>query len=135
MPTRQNQLNRILADIDRQIAEAEAEMLRTISDDELRRLIEKQTDLQLVRQQVEIKLHQSEQVSETAKSLSGRELEVFTLIGGGIATQKIAERLQLSASTVETYRERLKDKLDLKTGNELTRAAILWAQRRENNHL
>jgi DNA-binding NarL/FixJ family response regulator len=122
-----------LADIDRQIAESEAEMLRPISDDELRSLIEKQTDLQLLRQQVEAKLRQSEQVSETAKGLSVREREVFTLIGGGLATQQIAERLKLSASTVETYRERLKDKLELKTGNELNRAALLWVQRRGNH--
>jgi DNA-binding NarL/FixJ family response regulator len=133
MPTRQNQLNRILADIDRQIAEAEAEMLRTISDGELRRLIEKQTDLQLLRQQVEAKLQQSEQVSETAKGLSGRELEVFTLIGGDLTSAQIADRLQLAVSTIETYRERLKDKLHLSSGAELTRSTILWVQRREHN--
>ena len=41
MPTRSNQLNRILAELNRQIAEAEADMLRTLSDQELRALIEK----------------------------------------------------------------------------------------------
>lgn len=133
MPTRQNQLNRILADIDRQIAEAEVELLRTLEDDEVRRLIERQVDLQMLRQQVESKLRQSEHVSESISHLSERELAVITLIGGGLSSSQIAERLNVSISTVETYRERIKDKLDLKTGTELTRAAILWTQRRETN--
>jgi DNA-binding NarL/FixJ family response regulator len=129
MPTRQNQLNRILADIDRQIAEAEAEMLHTLSDDDLRRLIEKQADLQIIRQQVEAKIKHSEQVQEGIKALSGRELEVFTLIGGGLTSAQVAERMGITTSTVETYRERLKEKLELTTGAELARAAFLWVQR------
>ncbi|HEX4415472.1 MAG TPA: response regulator transcription factor [Lacipirellulaceae bacterium] len=58
--------------------------------------------------------------------LSDRELEVFTLIGQGRTTQAIAKELRLAVSTVETYRERLKSKLNLDTGTELTRRAILW---------
>jgi DNA-binding NarL/FixJ family response regulator len=130
MPTRQNQLNRILADVDRQIAEVEAEMLRLLDDGELRQLIEKAANLQLLKQQVEAKLRHSEQFQQIAKALSGRELEVLTLIGGGLTSAQIAERLHLAVSTIETYRERLKDKLELETGAELIRAAILWIQRR-----
>ena len=133
MPTRQNQLNRILADIDRQIAEAEVEMLRILDDGELRQLIETAADLQLIKQQVEAKLKHSEHFQEGGKALSGRELEVLTLIGGGLTSAQMAERLHISVSTIETYRERLKDKLELKTAAELTRAAILWFQRRGSN--
>ena len=60
------------------------------------------------------------------QALSGRELQIFTLIGQGRATHQIASELQLAVSTVETYRERLKSKLNLSSGAELTRHAILW---------
>jgi DNA-binding NarL/FixJ family response regulator len=58
--------------------------------------------------------------------LSGRELQIFTLIGQGRTTHEIAKELHLAVSTVETYRERLKTKLGLSSGAELTRQAILW---------
>jgi DNA-binding NarL/FixJ family response regulator len=58
--------------------------------------------------------------------LSGRELQIFTLIGQGLNTHQISADLHLAVSTVETYRERLKTKLNLASGAELTRHAILW---------
>jgi DNA-binding NarL/FixJ family response regulator len=58
--------------------------------------------------------------------LSARELEIFTLIGHGDTTQKIGQKLNLAASTIETYRERIKSKLKLENGAELTHRAILW---------
>jgi DNA-binding NarL/FixJ family response regulator len=61
-----------------------------------------------------------------SEQLSDRELEVFTLIGQGRTTHAIAKELNLAVSTVETYRERLKVKLKLDSGSELTRRAILW---------
>jgi DNA-binding NarL/FixJ family response regulator len=60
------------------------------------------------------------------QQLSGRELEIFNLIGRGRTTPQIAQQLGIAISTVETYRERLKTKLNLSTGAELTRHAILW---------
>ena len=60
------------------------------------------------------------------QQLSDRELEVFTLIGLGRSTHAIAKELNLAVSTIETYRERLKVKLNLESGTELTRRAILW---------
>jgi DNA-binding CsgD family transcriptional regulator len=59
-------------------------------------------------------------------TLSGRELQILTLIGQGRNTHQISEDLHLAVSTVETYRERLKTKLKLASGAELTRHAILW---------
>ncbi len=63
--------------------------------------------------------------------LSDRELEVFTLIGRGLGTREIAERLGLSVKTVETYREHLKEKLALGSGAELTRRAVAWVLAQE----
>jgi DNA-binding NarL/FixJ family response regulator len=61
-------------------------------------------------------------------ALATRELEVFTLVGLGLTTQRIAERLSRGTSTVETYRERIKHKLKLSSGSELTRQAVLWVE-------
>ncbi len=49
-----------------------------------------------------------------AKPLSNRELEVYQLIGQGMKKHEIAERLNLSVKTVETYIEHIKIKLQLK---------------------
>lgn len=58
--------------------------------------------------------------------LSDRELEVFQLLGNGFATRQIAEKLNLSIKTIESYRENLKLKLNLKSGSELIQHAIQW---------
>ncbi len=60
--------------------------------------------------------------------LTNRELEVLTLIGKGLSAAEIAEKLHISAKTIGTYRERLKEKLDLKHGAELVRYAVLWVE-------
>jgi DNA-binding NarL/FixJ family response regulator len=59
-------------------------------------------------------------------TLADRELEVFLLIGQGVKTADIAERLRLSVKTVETYRDRIRQKLDLNDGAELARYATQW---------
>jgi DNA-binding NarL/FixJ family response regulator len=61
------------------------------------------------------------------EKLSDRELEVFQLIGKGRSTNDIAELLCLSVKTIETYREHLKQKLNLRSGNELVRYAVEWS--------
>jgi DNA-binding NarL/FixJ family response regulator len=68
--------------------------------------------------------------AEVVMNLSQRERNVFELIGQGLPTGAIAECLCIAVSTVETYRERLKTKLNLETGLELTRFAILWFARK-----
>jgi len=60
------------------------------------------------------------------ESLSNRELEVFEMIGRGLATKQIAARLGLSPKTIETYREHIKQKLKLSNATELTRNAVQW---------
>jgi two-component system response regulator NreC len=56
--------------------------------------------------------------------LSAREREVLTLAAEGYSSTEIGERLGISGKTVETYRERLMDKLDLHHRSELVRLAL-----------
>ena len=63
--------------------------------------------------------------------LTDRELEVFRLIGLGFGTNEIAQKLNLSMKTIGSYRERIKEKLGLKSGNELVRNAIHWVGNEE----
>lgn len=51
----------------------------------------------------------------------------------GSGTRQIAEKLGLSIKTVETYRENIKRKLDLQSGSELVRHAILWSQKEKSS--
>jgi len=60
--------------------------------------------------------------------LSDRELRVFEMIGRGRGTREIAEELHLDMRTIETYRARIKDKLNLKDANDLLQHAIRWMQ-------
>jgi len=60
------------------------------------------------------------------KTLSNRELEVFEMIGQGLTTKQIAERLHLSPKTIETHREKIKTKLNLANSTELSHRAIQW---------
>jgi DNA-binding NarL/FixJ family response regulator len=69
-------------------------------------------------------------ITTLAQRLSNRELEIFQLIGDGYATQEIARRLHLSTKTVASHREHIKEKLNLKTSEELARFAIHWLRYR-----
>jgi DNA-binding NarL/FixJ family response regulator len=60
------------------------------------------------------------------EALSDRELEVMRLIGQGTKTADIATRLHLSVGTIWTYRDRIRDKLDLNDGTELVHFATQW---------
>jgi len=72
--------------------------------------------------------------AETTKSaieiLSDRELEVFQLIGQGIGTRQIADNLNVSIKTVESYRANIKEKLKLKNATELMKHAVHWVESR-----
>jgi len=59
-------------------------------------------------------------------SLSDRELSVFELIGRGLTTRQIAERLGLSIKTIDSHRENIKAKLGLDSAVDLVRQAVLW---------
>ena len=60
------------------------------------------------------------------ETLADRELEVFQMLGRGKSTREIAQTLTLGESTVETYRARIKEKLNLTNINELIFHAVRW---------
>jgi DNA-binding NarL/FixJ family response regulator len=60
--------------------------------------------------------------------LSDRELEVFRMLGQGKGTRQIAGELDLSIPTIQSFRNRIKEKLQLKTAPQLVLHAIQWVQ-------
>ena len=57
-------------------------------------------------------------------NLSFRELQVMKLIAQGKARKEIAEELYLSISTINTYRARILDKMNMKNNAEIMRYAF-----------
>lgn len=68
----------------------------------------------------------SEKPVSPLEMLSNRELEVFCLLGQAKGTRKIAEELNLNIATINTFRARIKEKLQLKTSMELLLHATQW---------
>jgi DNA-binding NarL/FixJ family response regulator len=62
----------------------------------------------------------------TLEMLTDREFEVFQLMGQGLSTREIGQRLHISSKTVDTHRLHIKDKLNLRTLPELMRHAVRW---------
>ena len=60
--------------------------------------------------------------------LSDRELEIYRLLGEGMNQPEVARHLKISSSTVESHVARIRAKLGLKSGGELTRHALRWAE-------
>jgi len=58
--------------------------------------------------------------------LADRELQVFELTGRGLSTREIGAQLHIDIKTVDTYRARIREKLNLKTSSELLQLAIRW---------
>ena len=65
---------------------------------------------------------------QPVQKLSDRELEVLRMIGGGKSTRDIASTLSLGLATVDTYRTRIKEKLNLKNATELQHFANEWVR-------
>jgi DNA-binding NarL/FixJ family response regulator len=59
-------------------------------------------------------------------ALTARELEVFSLMGKGHSTARVAEDLRISVKTVESHQAHIKEKLSLQDGRSLVRRAIQW---------
>ena len=68
----------------------------------------------------------TEQCKAQIERLGNRELEVFRLIGAGLTSGIIAERLSISTHTIDSHREKIKRKLGLANGAELNHAAAQW---------
>ena len=67
--------------------------------------------------------------SEPIDRLADRELEVFDLIGRGLTTREIAAQLGLGITTVDTYKTRIREKLNLENSARLRFEASRWVQR------
>jgi DNA-binding NarL/FixJ family response regulator len=61
-------------------------------------------------------------------TLSDREMEVFRMLGRGLGTRKIAADLNVTVATVNSFRNRIKEKLKLKTATEVMLHAIQWSR-------
>jgi DNA-binding NarL/FixJ family response regulator len=64
--------------------------------------------------------------SDPVTTLSDRELEVFQMIGEGLSTVQIAEKLHVSPKTVESHRKTIKQKLNVQSSPQLSRRAFQW---------
>lgn len=81
---------------------------------------------ELARKLIARSLDKAPAVQEPTELLTDRELDVFRLIGEGQASGAIAGQLSLSVHTIDSHRENIKRKLQLKNAGELTRAAVQW---------
>lgn len=68
------------------------------------------------------------ETASPVEKLSDREFEVFQLIGRGMSTKEIADRLHVSVKTVEVHRVNIKQKLNVQTAPELIRFAVRWIE-------
>ena len=68
--------------------------------------------------------HLTEQENSIFESLSERELQVTLMITKGMKVQEISELLFLSPKTVNSYRYRIYEKLEVRNDVELTRLAL-----------
>jgi DNA-binding NarL/FixJ family response regulator len=71
--------------------------------------------------------------SSATEQLTDREMTVFEKLGKGQSVREIADELDLSRKTVETYRRRAKEKLGFDTVDELLQYAVQWTYGREQD--
>ena len=67
------------------------------------------------------------------EQLTDRETTVFKKLGEGQSVRDIAEALDLSRKTIETYRRRAKEKLGFESVDELLQYAVQWTFDREQD--
>lgn len=73
----------------------------------------------------------TDETSTAVDLLSDRELEVLHQVGHGTDVKKIAASLNLSPKTIQTYRDRIRQKLVFADSRELTRFAHEWVDAEE----
>jgi DNA-binding NarL/FixJ family response regulator len=71
---------------------------------------------------------QPDQAKSPIEMLSDRELEVFRLLGQGKGVRQIGEELSVTIPTVNSFRNRIKEKLQLKSSTEVMLHAIQWVR-------
>lgn len=66
---------------------------------------------------------------EPARMLSDRQLEIFEMVGRGFDSHSIAEKLGLSAKTVDAHKANIRQKLALASARELLMEAVRWVEK------
>jgi DNA-binding NarL/FixJ family response regulator len=67
-----------------------------------------------------------DRVTSELHSLSDRELEIFSLMGKGLARMEVAMELHTSPKTIETHQIRIRDKLALRGIPQVREKAAQW---------
>ncbi|HEY3932075.1 MAG TPA: response regulator transcription factor [Verrucomicrobiae bacterium] len=62
------------------------------------------------------------------EKLSDRELEVFRMLGLGKGVRQIAEEMGVTIPTINSFRNRIKEKLQLSSSTEVMLHAIHWSR-------
>lgn len=66
---------------------------------------------------------------EPGRLLSDRQLEVFEMVGRGFDSHEIAEKLGLSAKTVDAHKANIRQGLGLSSARELLMEALRWVEK------
>jgi len=66
---------------------------------------------------------------EPGRLLSDRQLEVFEMVGRGLGSHQISEKLELSAKTVDAHKANIRQKLGLGSARELLMEAVRWVEK------
>ncbi|MGN0219038.1 MAG: response regulator transcription factor, partial [Muribaculaceae bacterium] len=80
--------------------------------------------LELMVKPVEIGSRRGDAVSHE-NELTPREREIVACIARGLSTKEVADRLNLSAHTVNTHRRNINSKLDMHSASAITLYAIM----------
>jgi DNA-binding CsgD family transcriptional regulator len=66
---------------------------------------------------------------EPARMLSDRQLEIFEMVGRGFDSHSMAEKLGLSAKTIDAHKANIRQKLGLASARELLMEAVRWVEK------
>ncbi|MCQ2975835.1 MAG: response regulator transcription factor [Bacteroidales bacterium] len=68
--------------------------------------------------------NEKDEYDDDSQSLSSRQIEILKLWGDGLSNQEIADKLFISVRTVETHKNHIMQKLNLKSSVDLIKYAI-----------
>jgi DNA-binding NarL/FixJ family response regulator len=69
-----------------------------------------------------------DEVPALVELLSERELKILRLIARGLNTHEIAERLNVTPNAIESHRNRIRKKLQLRNATQVIQYAVQWVE-------